>query len=573
MSGGREIDRQSRLWRTVLLALCALAALLTLHETIFYIGDTGVSVGRQQSSFVYRIGVAPAGPAYAAGLRTGDRIDVRLLTVSQRVAQSNPAPGQTVVFPVIDSNGKLRKTVPVTAIRAADTDIWLALASHFWFIAFALALVWRRPTDKPARVLAILLLSLVFGAVLQNVPTRWPLLTATLYLSFAVPYCGSSIVLAFYTRFFGASTPLRRLLLGATILTAVAWAANAILVTLAYWMAWSVPSAVTTGTVPAALAYLLPALPILCVLAAVPQTRGEERQRLLWVTLPNMLFMLGDIVFLATSAALPGRLETLLISVEEFLMPLGLTYATFNRRVIDLGFVLNRAAIFSVVSIVLVGTFVLVEWALGEWLKDASHATGLAFSAGLALLLGISIRFVHARVEHILDRVFFRKRYENERALRDFAHEAAYVTNGETLLARTSAVLERHAGAAFARVLLDDANGTYGGIEENDRAIVALRARHRPVDLHSADSALPGEWAYPMIARGKLIGVLALAAKRSGEAYDPDESAAIAEVATGVAAALEVLQFKNRDAGAMDRFEALLDRFDGICAQLDAART
>ncbi len=248
-----------------------------------------------------------------------------------------------------------------------------------------------------------------------------------------------------------------------------------------------------------------------------------------------------------------------LINVGFIIAPLGMTYALFNRRLLDIGFALNRVAIFSGVSLVIVGLFILAEWALGTWLAQASHTANLLASAGVALALGLSIHTVHARVEHVLDRVFFRKRHEDEQAIQRFAREAAYITEPQTLIARTTELLERHADASFVNLALEDGRGNYGAVSENDPAIVALRTWHRVVDLHKVETKLPGDSAYPMVTRGQLVGVLVLGPKRSQEAYDPDESAAIEEVAHGVANALHVLSQKAAPT-------------DGISSELAAMR-
>ena len=88
---------------------------------------------------------------------------------------------------------------------------------------------------------------------------------------------------------------------------------------------------------------------------------------------------------------------------------------------------------------------------------------------------------------------------------------------------------------------LYDGVDRYGGIAENDPALVTLRASHEVVDLHTVDTAVNGEFAYPMLARGRLVGALVLGPKRSGESYAPDESSAIAQVAHGVGVALDLL--------------------------------
>jgi hypothetical protein len=56
---------------------------------------------------------------------------------------------------------------------------------------------------------------------------------------------------------------------------------------------------------------------------------------------------------------------------------------------------------------------------------------------------------------------------------------------------------------------------------------------------------LQGEFAYPMIARGRFLGAMAVGPKRSGESYAPDESHAIAALAHAVATSVDVLSLAD----------------------------
>jgi len=79
-------------------------------------------------------------------------------------------------------------------------------------------------------------------------------------------------------------------------------------------------------------------------------------------------------------------------------------------------------------------------------------------------------------------------------------------------------------------------------IDENDPLFVRMRASRKPELPREAGSGVDLEIAYPMFVRGTLVGALALAAKRSGEAYDPEESALLAGLAQRVGTALDALQ-------------------------------
>ena len=72
--------------------------------------------------------------------------------------------------------------------------------------------------------------------------------------------------------------------------------------------------------------------------------------------------------------------------------------------------------------------FVLLEWALAEWVKGQPPSQHLPRTSFSRSSLGISMRYIHLWVDRFVDRVFFRKRHEDERELRRFTHEAGFST-------------------------------------------------------------------------------------------------------------------------------------------------
>jgi hypothetical protein len=330
------------------------------------------------------------------------------------------------------------------------------------------------------------------------------------------------------------------------------------------------------------------AVAILCSALAVSASRGIERQRAIWALIPFSIFFsmlqLTSVAELApvSYANLVGLLT--LANLSCFLMPAILVYVALSRRLIDIGFVLNRAAIFAIVSIIVVGAFVLVEWAASAWLAGAAHSTSAAIGMIVALTLGLSLRYIHKYVERFVDSVVFRKRYEDEAALRRFAQESSYITDRSLLLERAVRVVKEHTNAENALILVRDGSQLYrlapkdGGstLSENDPAIVALRAWSRPVDLHGIrDTGLVGDVAFPMISRGELVGALVCGAKRNGETYAPDESSALQTLARSVAMALDTLTMRNGDGmvpmqetlrSIVEKLDAIANKFDGPTA-------
>jgi hypothetical protein len=201
-----------------------------------------------------------------------------------------------------------------------------------------------------------------------------------------------------------------------------------------------------------------------------------------------------------------------------------------------------------------IGAFVLAEWAASAWLASTTHTTSAFIGMAVALGLGVSLRYIHRYVERFVDHIFFRKRHEDESALRRFAHEASYISDRSTLLDRAVQAVKEHTTADVAAILVRDGAATYAfagdgqGAEvgENDPGIIALRAWNKPIDLHAfPHSQLRGEFAFPMISRGDLLGALICGPKRDGEAYAPDESDALLALAHGVGTALDTLSSRS----------------------------
>jgi hypothetical protein len=290
-------------------------------------------------------------------------------------------------------------------------------------------------------------------------------------------------------------------------------------------------------------------------IVAYLQGAPDERQRRRWVFLLLGLGLAAVAIDVGFSAAI-GYNPVVDITTLLFVagIPFGLAYVILRHRVIDVGFVLNRAVVYAGVSVVIVGVFVIVESLLSKYVENTSHVTSIAVQLAVALILGFSIRFVHARVDRFVDNVLFRERHLAEEAIRNFAQEASYITDPGILLSRCVKTVERYAKARGAGVWIADAQ-TYRAqaatfavapnVDENDPALVSMRARRINVHVRDVESALPGTLAFPMVVRGELLGILVVGPKLDDETYAPDEENALASLATSVGHALDAIEVRE----------------------------
>ncbi len=302
------------------------------------------------------------------------------------------------------------------------------------------------------------------------------------------------------------------------------------------------------------------------LLVAYVTARGESRQRLRWIFWGFFPYLAGVGVLNATydwtltSIVYFEHPQIYLVAgsilrAMELALPIALFYGVLLRRVVDIGFVLNRVAVYAALSVILVSVFVILEFALSKVLLETGRAGSLAIQLGIALVIGLSGRYLHGIIDRFIDRVLFAKRHADESALRRFAREAEVYTSADALLDRAMEMLSEHSEARGAAIYLvydtsakavRTSNAEFPpSVNLDDELVVKLRRWSEPVDTHDVRTAFPDGMAFPMSVRGKLVGALACETKRDYSAFDPDERESLLEVARGLGAALDALLTKS----------------------------
>jgi hypothetical protein len=587
-------------WRIAIITLCAFAMLI-LAASLF---GSGFGLGGLPRTGLWGMQLLPDKPftfvvtsldpgqaASRAGIHPGDVIDMRMQNVIVRFWILNePIAGHSAELKVLRSGRTLDVTIVPNALDLGKRpDVLFFFVAVGWMLAFAALLAWRKPQSREVRLLSLTLVCLAISFSSPNFSSASPIAYIISFLTHHILKAVAVILWVLYSGCFARplSTTRRTLQLLCVVSAAIAIGISiaAVVGEMTLWFSadgylplygghseqWNLPYDVALVMATA------------CSALAISASRGEERQRAVWALVPLALLFVATAITTFVSGTQSGYGALVFwIALRNFfifVVPIGLTYAALGRRLLDVGFVVNRAVIFGIVSLIVVGSFILVEWAASEWLARTNHAAPMAASMILALGLGLSMRFIHRHVDRLVDEVFFRKRHEDEAALRRFAREAAYITDRATLVHRAIAEVKERANAMTVQLLVSDGSGQYisaDGIDdglslgENDKALVALRTWHKPVDLEGLDTALQGEYAYPMLSRGHLVGVLVCGPKTDGDSYAPDESNALSELAHGVGTALDLLGDTGRDNSTvvLERLAELSNRMDEMYASL-----
>ncbi|HLX26451.1 MAG TPA: PDZ domain-containing protein [Candidatus Cybelea sp.] len=524
--------------RLALVVIIAAAIFVCYDAFLPPLPDFGLHVTNTNRPFAdqHVTSVAPDSPAARAGILAGDTVSFGSTPLERAEAQY-VQPGTRVSVSI---NGT-RTAALVAPGTSFQKILIIPLIIRLAFLAIAALLAWRRPDDPSAR--ALILFLLCFGLLIGLDNTLMP----TPLLSVVVLQMGSTILLLLGTgaaATFAANFPSGVARPAPRIMARIAQSFVAAAIALAILGTWFSRLPSFLGIAFDAVAWLFVAavgLMLAILVVAYVQGAPSERERRRWVFL-----MLGVALFAvlidvgvqltAGYSALVDNASLLFIGI----IPFGLAYVILRHRVIDVGFVINRAIIYGAVSLIIVGTFTVVETLASNFIEQR-RAGGIALQLAVGLTLGFSIRYIHARVECVVDALLFRQRHLDEAAIADFTNDAHYITDPAVLLERCIDIAIRHGHATEAGIWPRD----YPNVGENDPALVAMRARRVVPDLHATRSTLPGAMAFPMIVRGELIGALVCGNKERAEAYAPDEKEALRGMASAVGHALDALRIRE----------------------------
>jgi MFS family permease len=405
-------------------------------------GRAGWTLQPAGRPFVVEIAsVAASGPAARAGLRAGDDVDLRANPFDDRVFLIAAPVARHAIPLAVERNGVRRTVIVVPDPRPTQWDGWIGNLVLLWMAFFGGLIGWRRPGMHEARLLSLALSSYVVAIALQDLVTPSALLDvvfSALNWGGILGAASLAILVAFAALFGRPLSRVRRCIHGLAYLTAALLALYGIAGALALGTAWFDPVTLWFGMWAVGLICAAQVLVLIAGAFAIGASHGNDRQRVSWAFVSIGSLNGIEVVQLILTTVIPtydvSAVTQACVNVIAVLAPIGLTYSVLSRRLLDIGIALNRAAVFSVVSVILVGTFMIAEWALGNWLASVGHVTSTAFSVALAVALGFSIRFVHDRVDRTVGAVFFDRRLQHQRGHGAASHDAAGATAGHEQL-------------------------------------------------------------------------------------------------------------------------------------------
>ena len=532
--------------------------------------------------------VVPDGPAARAGIVPGDRMQLASTPYDERrylagVGVDVP-PGKVVRFP-LRHDGRIRditlRAVPIVLSGAERFSLLVQCIASLMFIIVGAGLIWLRPGIATWGFGLYCLLILPTDASSSRIDSTFWSLVDTLFYDVVQNFGIAGLIvfaLEFPRPFSGVwRTRVRRALPAGivvlSLMTLYPDVANVLLGIGAHYE--NVVLQLFFG------ACFIIAIALLW--DSYRRVAIDERERMRWVLIGFIFGLLisyiGSTLIFSTliDVVLPDWLGILLFSLN-ILLPLTVAHAVVRHRVLDIDFVIGRALVFTILTLLLAGAFGVLDWFFSTIVE------GFEFARIVQAALSIAVAFAIGRIEEFtvntVEALFFRKRRVAEahldRIIRVLSHapssamiDDALIREALEALELTSAVVYRHRddGAAYVRLAASaGSSGAKAEFADDDPLVAALLTRDHVVDLDTfrKPDAPGGKSAFslavPMFANAALTGFVLYGAHADGAAIDAAEAARLERLVDAASLAFEQLaaqQLRADNAQLRLKLEAL----------------
>lgn len=499
------------------------------------------------------LGVTPDSPASRAGIVAGDAIDMRATPFGSRPylqtgAPDTARPGTVGRFVVL--HGDERKSLDLIARTepqslADDVTIVLVALSQLGLVVISAFLVIKRPS---LMTWAFLLYADGSGLLAVTTVSTLPASAIAAIVGFNALYNFPWLWLAIFALRFPNDEPTgwRRGAERAILASLVA------IIPLNFWFNGGYLAGYPPHPWVVALFNLLGVAGLLFAaftfVATYLGADAIDRARLRWVMLGIVLGSGGGLAY-GIATTLPGVAVAWpiwllnLVQASEIIVGLTVVYAVVRHRVFDVRFFIGRAVLYSALTSVVVVTLQIVDYTASKMFSSVPSIAN-AGQAGAAILLGLSLKVVHAKLEKVCDSTFFKSRLKAQRRIerltRGMSHTPSLAAIREIVVTEPATAFKLTSAAIFTKV----ENGTYERgtaigwddaslttIEPDAPLVLQLLAAEDPVplgDVTFAPGALPPEERKPsnamsMRVRSDLEAIVFYGPHDSQEELDPDE--------------------------------------------------
>jgi putative nucleotidyltransferase with HDIG domain len=245
------------------------------------------------------------------------------------------------------------------------------------------------------------------------------------------------------------------------------------------------------------------------------------------------------------------------------------TIAMLRYGLLEMRVVLRKGATYSIISMVIFGVFGSLIFLLSSVFQVLLNPISLAITISAVFLVAAALQPVLLKVQRMVDRWFYRERYDHLQALKQFTRETKDITELKELTSSLVNMIAQGMQSRGVYLLLPAGNSdnfttyAYSGEKINDKLpfysnspfIVTMKYQDSLIDANDID-AIPLlnslssrhrdiltknsiELLVPIKMKNRLVGILLLGSKPSFEPYSVEDRSILQKVSHEAAISIE----------------------------------
>jgi len=310
---------------------------------------------------------------------------------------------------------------------------------------------------------------------------------------------------------------------------------------------------------------------IVALVSSYRKSGVEEKRQIMWPLWGTVVFALGQLIFprIFFSRLIPLWTLREIWKVSYLLIPIPFAIAILKYRLMDIDLIIKKTIIYTILTGIIVALYFALAGGLGGLLIKFTGIQSTWITVFATLTIAALFVPVRNRVQNVVDRRFFRKKYDYPTALKNLSRE---ISQAIELQAMLELVAEHLQPALQNRSVVVFSRGTY------DRAYVAsakvglpdeilgqlkfelgsslLAMMDSPFKVHTQD--LPeteklslrkagSAFVVPVKLKNELVGFISLGTKLSDEDYDAEDKDFLTSVAEQVASGFERIRLREQE--------------------------